>query len=83
MNLTQAPLAYKVCIPTLLLDSKYSVAQPMLSPVAMLTERIRAVGRHMEFHPRDAHVKRAMAILVSRRRKLLKYMMRTDYNNYR
>ena len=38
---------------------------------------------HMVEHPHDKHAKRALERYLVRRRKLLQYMMRKDYNNYR
>lgn len=39
--------------------------------------------KHMVAHPHDKHAKRALDRYLVRRRKLLQYMMRKDYNNYR
>lgn len=51
--------------------------------VAVLTEHIKAMTEHMVAHPHDKHAKRALERYLVRRRKLLRYMMRKDYNNYR
>lgn len=51
--------------------------------VAVITEHIKAMTAHMIQHPHDKHAKRALERYLVRRRKLLQYMMRKDYNNYR
>lgn len=51
--------------------------------VAVVTEHIKAMTAHMIRHPHDKHAKRALDRYLVRRRKLLQYMMRKDYNNYR
>lgn len=50
---------------------------------AVLTERINFLAEHIERHHKDQHAKRALQMVIHRRRKLLRYMMRRDYNNYR
>ena len=54
-----------------------------LCTVAVITEHINAMTKHMVAHPHDKHAKRALDRYLVRRRKLLQYMMRKDYNNYR
>lgn len=49
----------------------------------MLTEHINFMTSHLQEHPHDKHAKRALQRYIVRRRKLLQYMMRKDYNNYR
>jgi small subunit ribosomal protein S15 len=51
--------------------------------VAVLTERIQALQRHISAHKHDKDALRQMQILLSRRRKVLEFMVKTDYNNYR
>ena len=50
--------------------------------VAFLTERIRSLESHFELHKKDNHSRRGLIKMVSTRRKLLKYVMRRDYDNY-
>ena len=50
--------------------------------VAFLTERIRSLESHFESHKKDNHSRRGLIKMVSTRRKLLKYLMRRDYDNY-
>ena len=50
--------------------------------VAFLTERIRSLESHFELHKKDNHSRRGLIKMVSTRRKLLKYLMRRDYDKY-
>ena len=50
--------------------------------VAILTERIKNLTEHFKFHKKDHHSRRGLLGLVSRRRKLLHYLRRTDYQKY-
>ncbi|MEK9132723.1 MAG: 30S ribosomal protein S15 [Patescibacteria group bacterium] len=45
--------------------------------VAVLTERINELSKHLEEHPKDNHSRRGLLMMVGKRRKLLNYM-RTD-----
>ena len=47
--------------------------------VALLTARIN----HFKVHTKDHHSRRGLLRMVSRRRKLLDYLKRTDLNAYR
>ena len=47
--------------------------------VALLTARIN----HLTDHTKDHHSRRGLLRMVSRRRKLLDYLKRTDLNAYR
>ena len=51
--------------------------------MALLTSRITLHSAHLARNKHDTTSKRALQILVSRRRRLLQYMVRTDYANYR
>ena len=50
--------------------------------VALLTERIRSLESHFELHKKDNHSRRGLIKMVSTRRKLLKYLIRRDYEKY-
>ncbi len=66
------------------IPSAPSLTAPSPSPpVAQLTERILRLSAHLSVSKHDAYSKRALQILNSRRRRLLQYMVRTDFNNYR
>ena len=51
--------------------------------VALLTARINSLTGHFKEHTKDHHSRRGLLRMVSRRRKLLDYLKRTDLNAYR
>ncbi|MCA1713011.1 MAG: 30S ribosomal protein S15 [Actinobacteria bacterium] len=51
--------------------------------VAMLTRRILDLTAHLKEHKHDHHTRRGLLLLVGRRRRLLKYLEKTDINRYR
>lgn len=51
--------------------------------VALLTARINHLTGHFKEHKKDNHSRRGLLRMVSRRRKLLDYLKRTDVNAYR
>ena len=51
--------------------------------VAMLTKRIQDLTEHLKSHKHDHHTRRGLLGLVGRRRRLLKYLEKTDIQRYR
>jgi len=51
--------------------------------VIALTTRIQQLQTHVKTHRKDQHCKRGMAALYVRRRKLLDYMERKDFESFR
>ena len=51
--------------------------------VALLTARINELTPHVKEHKKDHHSRRGLLKMVSRRRKLLDYLKRTDVDAYR
>ena len=51
--------------------------------VALLTSRIVYLTGHFKSHPKDFHSRTGLLKLVGQRRKLLKYLQRTDLEGYR
>ena len=51
--------------------------------VALLTRRISDLTEHLRVHEHDHHSRRGLLLLVGRRRRLLKYLQKTDINRYR
>lgn len=51
--------------------------------VALLTARINGLTDHFKEHVKDHHSRRGLLKMVSRRRKLLDYLKRTDLSAYR
>ena len=50
--------------------------------VAILSERIKNLTEHFKEHKQDNHSRRGLLGLVSKRRKLLKYLQTKDYAKY-
>jgi ribosomal protein S15 len=51
--------------------------------VALLTARINDLAQHFKDHAKDHHSRRGLLRMVSRRRKLLDYLKRTNLDAYR
>ena len=51
--------------------------------IALLTEHIIDLSRHIEQHKKDFHNRRGLISLVSKRRKLLDYLHHSDVGRYR
>lgn len=51
--------------------------------IAVLTERINSLTDHFRAHPKDHHSRRGLLTMVSKRRRLLSYLRRTDLEGYR
>jgi small subunit ribosomal protein S15 len=51
--------------------------------IALLTARINELTEHFKTHVKDFHSRRGLLRLVSRRRKLLDYLKRSDTDQYR
>jgi small subunit ribosomal protein S15 len=51
--------------------------------VALLTRRISDLTEHLKVHKHDHHSRRGLLLLVGRRRRLLKYLAKTDIERYR
>jgi small subunit ribosomal protein S15 len=51
--------------------------------VALLTERITDLTGHLRSHAKDHHSRRGLLMLVGKRRRLLRYLERSDLERYR
>ncbi len=51
--------------------------------VALLTERIRQLTEHLKVHRKDLHSRRGLILMVSKRRRLLRYLRQQDPERYR
>ncbi|MFA4043781.1 MAG: hypothetical protein HZRFUVUK_000560 [Candidatus Fervidibacterota bacterium] len=51
--------------------------------IAILTERIRRLTEHLRVHKKDVHSRRGLTMMHSKRRRLLRYLLRKDINRYR
>ena len=50
--------------------------------IALLTSRIRSLTDHAKENKKDNHSRRGLVLLVSQRKKLLKYLRRTNAESY-
>ncbi|MFH1283973.1 MAG: 30S ribosomal protein S15 [Candidatus Peregrinibacteria bacterium] len=50
--------------------------------VAILTERINDLSKHLETHPKDDHSRKGLLKLVGKRRKHLNYLKMHKKDNY-
>ena len=51
--------------------------------IAVLTERIKELTEHMKLNKKDYHSRRGLIQMVSKRKKLLKYLESKDLEGYR
>lgn len=51
--------------------------------VALLTQRIADLTEHLRNHPKDHHSRQGLLKWVGKRRRLLRYLNRTDAEAYR
>ena len=50
--------------------------------VAIWTLRIRELTEHVKTHKKDNHTRRGLVQLVSKRKKMLKYLLKTNPTSY-
>ena len=50
--------------------------------IALLTQRINELTEHFKIHKKDNNSRRGLLLMVSRRRKLLDYLKRTNIGEY-
>ena len=53
------------------------------SQITVLTERIKSINEHLKTNSKDHSSRRGLLLLVSKRRKLLKYLKRTELEAYK
>ncbi|MFQ5431178.1 MAG: 30S ribosomal protein S15 [Nitrospinota bacterium] len=51
--------------------------------IAILSNRIQYLSEHFKTHKKDNHSKRSLIGMVSRRRKLLDYLKRKEFDRYK
>lgn len=51
--------------------------------IALMTERINELTEHLRSHTKDHHSRRGLLKLVGQRRRLLRYLERSDLERYR
>jgi len=50
--------------------------------IALLSEQIRGLTEHAQVHKKDHHSRRGLIMMVGARRRLLKYLRRTNLESY-
>lgn len=50
--------------------------------IALLTARIKHMAEHMKSHKKDLHSRKGLEGMIEQRKKLLKYLRRTDWDEY-
>ncbi len=51
--------------------------------IALLTARVNELTEHLRTHKKDHHSRRGLLMLVGQRRRLLRYLERTNLDRYR
>ena len=51
--------------------------------VALMTERINELTEHLRAHTKDHHSRRGLLMLVGKRRRMLRYLEKSDLERYR
>ena len=50
--------------------------------IALLTARVKHLTEHLRVNRKDFHSRRGLIAMTARRRKLLEYLKRTEFNRY-
>ena len=61
-------------------DKKDTGSAPV--QIALLTSTIRQLTDHVTKHKKDNHSRRGLVMLVGQRKRLMKYLWRTDFDKY-
>ena len=51
--------------------------------IALLTQRINDLTEHLQTHQKDHHSRRGLLRIVSKRRRLLDYLKKTNFEGYK
>jgi small subunit ribosomal protein S15 len=51
--------------------------------VALLTAKIDSLSKHLQENRKDHHSRRGLLTMVGRRKRLLRYLEKTDYGEYK
>lgn len=51
--------------------------------VALLTARINELSEHLQRNKKDHHGRRGLLVMVGKRKRLLSYLEKTDYDGYK
>ena len=50
--------------------------------IALLTQRIRDLTEHVKVHKKDKHTRHGLVKLVSQRKRMIKYLLKTNPESY-
>lgn len=51
--------------------------------IAILSNKIKKLSKHFQINKKDNHSKRGLLKIISNRRKLIKYLKRINFNEYK
>lgn len=51
--------------------------------IALLTAKIKKLTKHLKEHKKDAHSRRGLLSMISKRRRLLNYLTKKDEDRYK
>ncbi|MFZ5365726.1 MAG: 30S ribosomal protein S15 [Patescibacteria group bacterium] len=51
--------------------------------IALLSEKIKKLTEHLKDHKKDVHSRRGLLSMVSKRRRLLSYLLKKDEDRYK
>lgn len=51
--------------------------------IALLTAKIKKLTKHLKEHKKDVHSRRGLLSMVSKRRRLINYLMKRDESRYK
>jgi len=51
--------------------------------IGLLSKKIKFLADHLKKNPKDVHSRRGLLAMVSKRRRLLKYLMKKDEERYK
>lgn len=51
--------------------------------IALLTKRINHLSEHLKNHKKDFHSRRGLLMMVGKRKRLIEYLKRIDFNRYK
>jgi len=51
--------------------------------VALLSEKIKKLAEHLKDHKKDVHSRKGLLSMVSKRRRLLSYLLKKDEDRYK
>jgi len=63
-------------------NSKSDTGSPEVQ-IALLSERIKKLTDHLKIHLHDIHSRRGLLSMVSKRRRLLNYLLNKDQKRYK